>query len=171
METNELTLFVFKGADYIVETTGVFTTARKCHRHIQAGAKKVVIAGPSADAPILIIGVNEETYTGKETVLSTGSCTTTCLAPFVKFVHNKFDIVEAFMTTVNSFTAMQKILDEPSKKVSNVRRKNSLLMSLCVGLASWTRSCTKHYSLINWCSKSCKFIYFMVRSGGNFFFI
>ena len=100
-------LFVFTDADYIVEITSVFNTARKCQRHIQAGAKKVIIAGPSADAPMIIMGVNEDTYTGQE-IISTGSCTTTCLAPFIKFVHDKFDIVEAFMTTVHSYLGAVK---------------------------------------------------------------
>lgn len=118
-------VYFFSGADYIVETTSVFTTVRKCQRHIQAGAKKVIIAGLSADAPMVIMGVNEGKYTGQETVLSTGSCTVTCLAPLVKVVHEKFDIVEASMTTVHSYTAMQKILDEPSKKAWNdIKEKN-----------------------------------------------
>ena len=151
-------MFVFTGANYIIETTSVFTTIRKCQRHIQAGARKVIIAGQSADAPMLIMGVNEENYTRQETILSTGSCTTTCLAPFVKVVHDKFDIVEGSVTTVHSYTAMQKILDGSSKKVKNDRRKNALFMSSYVGLASWTRSCRKHYSIISWCGKSCKFI-------------
>ena len=99
---NGFFLFVFTGANYIIETTSVFTTIRKCQRHIQAGARKVIIAGQSADAPMLIMGVNEENYTRQETILSTGSCTTTCLAPFVKVVHDKFDIVEGSVTKVSS---------------------------------------------------------------------
>ena len=105
------------GADYVVESTGVFTTVDKCQPHLQAGAKKVVITAPSADAPMFVMGVNEEKYTGKETVVSNASCTTNCLAPLAKVVHEKFGIVEALMTTVHSYTATQKTVDGPSNKV------------------------------------------------------
>jgi glyceraldehyde 3-phosphate dehydrogenase len=104
------------GAEYIVESTGVFTTVDKCQPHLTAGAKKVIITAPSADAPMFVMGVNEETYTGKETVLSNASCTTNCLAPLAKIIHEKFGIVEALMTTVHSYTATQKTVDGPSHK-------------------------------------------------------
>jgi len=104
------------GAEYVVESTGVFTTVDKCQPHIQAGAKKVVITAPSADAPMFVMGVNEDKYTGKETVVSNASCTTNCLAPLAKVVHEKFGIVEALMTTVHSYTATQKTVDGPSNK-------------------------------------------------------
>jgi glyceraldehyde 3-phosphate dehydrogenase len=104
------------GAEYVVESTGVFTTVEKCQPHIQAGAKKVIITAPSADAPMFVMGVNEDKYTGKETVLSNASCTTNCLAPLAKVIHEKFGIVEALMTTVHSYTATQKTVDGPSHK-------------------------------------------------------
>jgi glyceraldehyde 3-phosphate dehydrogenase len=104
------------GAEYIVESTGVFTTVDKCHPHLQAGAKKVIITAPSADAPMFVMGVNEDKYTGKETVISNASCTTNCLAPLAKVIHEKFGIVEALMTTVHSYTATQKTVDGPSHK-------------------------------------------------------
>jgi len=104
------------GVEYVVESTGVFTTIDKCQPHLQAGAKKVVITAPSADAPMFVMGVNEDKYTGKETVLSNASCTTNCLAPLAKVVHEKFGIVEALMTTVHSYTATQKTVDGPSNK-------------------------------------------------------
>jgi glyceraldehyde 3-phosphate dehydrogenase len=104
------------GAEYIVESTGVFTTIDKCQAHLHAGAKKVVITAPSADAPMFVMGVNEDKYTGKETVLSNASCTTNCLAPLAKVIHEKFGIVEALMTTVHSYTATQKTVDGPSHK-------------------------------------------------------
>jgi len=104
------------GAEYVVESTGVFTTVEKCQPHIQAGAKKVIITAPSADAPMFVIGVNEDKYTGKETVISNASCTTNCLAPLAKVIHEKFGIVEALMTTVHSYTATQKTVDGPSNK-------------------------------------------------------
>lgn len=104
------------GAEYVVESTGVFTTVEKCQPHIQAGAKKVIITAPSADAPMFVMGVNEDKYTGKETVISNASCTTNCLAPLAKVIHEKFGIVEALMTTVHSYTATQKTVDGPSNK-------------------------------------------------------
>jgi glyceraldehyde-3-phosphate dehydrogenase type I len=143
----------FQGAEYIVESTGVFTTVDKCQPHIQAGAKKVIITAPSADAPMFVMGVNEDKYTGKETVLSNASCTTNCLAPLAKVIHEKFGIVEALMTTVHSYTATQKTVDGPSHKVLNYRRIKTFIF-LCfffIGLARWTWSCAKYYSIINWC--------------------
>ncbi|CAF2521418.1 unnamed protein product [Rotaria sp. Silwood2] len=104
------------GAEYIVESTGVFTTIDKCQSHLQAGAKKVIITAPSADAPMFVMGVNEDKYTGKEAVISNASCTTNCLAPLAKVVHEKFGILEALMTTVHSYTATQKTVDGPSNK-------------------------------------------------------
>ena len=104
------------GVDYVVESTGVFTTIDKCQPHLKAGAKKVVITAPSADAPMLVVGVNEDKYTGSETVLSNASCTTNCLAPLAKVINDKFGIVEALMTTVHSYTATQKTVDGPSNK-------------------------------------------------------
>ncbi|CAF2140465.1 unnamed protein product [Rotaria magnacalcarata] len=104
------------GAEYIIESTGVFTTIDKCQSHLQAGAKKVIITAPSADAPMFVMGVNEDKYTGKETVLSNASCTTNCLAPLAKVIHEKYGIVEALMTTVHSYTATQKTVDGPSNK-------------------------------------------------------
>lgn len=105
------------GAEYIVESTGVYTTKEKASGHLQAGAKKVVITAPSADAPMFVCGVNLDAYDPSYTIVSNASCTTNCLAPLAKVIHDNFEIVEGLMTTVHAVTATQKVVDAPSAKL------------------------------------------------------
>ncbi|MBQ8586112.1 MAG: type I glyceraldehyde-3-phosphate dehydrogenase [Butyricicoccus sp.] len=104
------------GADYVVESTGVFTTKEKAAAHIAGGAKKVIISAPSADAPMFVMGVNNDTYTKDMDIVSNASCTTNCLAPIAKVLYEAFGITDGLMTTVHSATGTQKVVDGPSKK-------------------------------------------------------
>ena len=105
------------GAEYVVESTGLFLTKEKAQGHINAGAKKVVMSAPSKDdTPMFVMGVNNKSYKNDMTFVSNASCTTNCLAPVAKILHDEFGILEGLMTTIHATTATQKTVDGPSMK-------------------------------------------------------
>jgi glyceraldehyde 3-phosphate dehydrogenase len=117
------------GADTVCESTGVFTLTEKAEAHLKGGAKRVIISAPSKDAPMFVMGVNHTTYAG-QTVLSNASCTTNCLAPLAKVIHDNFTIVEGLMTTVHAATANQLTVDGPAKGGKDWRAGRSALNNL-----------------------------------------
>ena len=118
------------GADYVCESTGVFTDTLKASAHIAGGAKKVIISAPSNDAPMFVMGVNHTNYHKSLGVVSNASCTTNCLAPLAKVLHEKFGIVEGLMTTVHASTATQLVVDGPSKGGKDWRGGRSALTNM-----------------------------------------
>merc|ERR1711874_553910 len=104
------------GALYVIDSTGVFKSIEKASAHLKGGARKVVVSAPSEDAPMYVCGVNLDSYKTSDNIVSNASCTTNCLAPLAKVIHDKFGIIEGLMSTVHSYTATQKVVDGPSAK-------------------------------------------------------
>lgn len=118
------------GADYVCESTGVFTKTEKASAHLKGGAKKVIISAPSADAPMYVMGVNHKEYDGSAAVVSNASCTTNCLAPLAKVINDEFGIEEGLMTTIHASTASQLVVDGPSKGGKDWRGGRSALANM-----------------------------------------
>ncbi|MTE25514.1 type I glyceraldehyde-3-phosphate dehydrogenase [Winogradskyella ouciana] len=116
------------GADIVAECTGIFTTLETAQYHIDGGAKKVVISAPSKDAPMFVMGVNDNELNASHTIVSNASCTTNCLAPLAKVIEDNFGIEEALMTTIHATTSTQYTVDSPSKK--NYRLGRSALNNI-----------------------------------------
>ena len=129
------------GTDVVAECTGIFTTLEKAQTHITAGAKKVVISAPSADAPMYVMGVNHNEATADQNIVSNASCTTNCLAPIAKVLHDNFTIEEALMTTVHATTATQFTVDGPSKK--DFRGGRSALVNIMPASTGAAKAVTK----------------------------
>ncbi|MDO6600575.1 type I glyceraldehyde-3-phosphate dehydrogenase [Tenacibaculum sp. 1_MG-2023] len=115
------------GADYVIESTGFFLSKEKAGLHLKGGAKKVVISAPSPDAPMYVMGVNQDSMTAEETIISNASCTTNCLAPITKVINDNFGVVEGLMTTIHAATSGQDAVDSPNK---NWRRGRSVLANI-----------------------------------------
>lgn len=118
------------GAEYVCESTGVFTSIEKASMHLEGGAKKVIISAPSGDAPMFVVGVNHTEYDGTPNVVSNASCTTNCLAPLAKVLHENFGIVEGLMTTIHASTATQLVVDGPSRGGKDWRGGRSALANM-----------------------------------------
>ena len=129
------------GTDVVAECTGIFTTLEKAQTHISAGAKKVVISAPSADAPMFVMGVNHKDATADQNIVSNASCTTNCLAPIAKVLHDNFTIEEALMTTVHATTATQFTVDGTSKK--DFRGGRSALLNIMPAATGAAKAVTK----------------------------
>jgi len=132
------------GVDIVLECTGVFTDSEKSQKHIDAGAKKVILSAPCKDeTPTFLLGVNEKEYKG-EAIISNGSCTTNCLAPMIKVLDDKFGVEKGFMTTTHSYTNDQRILDLPHKDLRRARTAGANIIPTTTGAAKTVARVIKH---------------------------
>lgn len=129
------------GADIVAECTGIFTTLDMAQKHIDGGAKKVVISAPSKDAPMFVMGVNHDQVKASDTIVSNASCTTNCLAPIAKVLDDAFGIQEGLMTTVHATTATQLTVDGPSRK--DYRGGRSALLNIIPASTGAAKAVTK----------------------------
>lgn len=129
------------GVDIVAECTGIFTTLDMAQKHIDGGAKKVVISAPSKDAPMFVMGVNHKDVKASDTIVSNASCTTNCLAPLAKVLNDTFGIEEALMTTVHATTATQLTVDGPSRK--DFRGGRSALLNIIPAATGAAKAVTK----------------------------
>ena len=124
------------GVEVVLESTGFFTEKEKAHAHITAGAKKVIISAPATgEMKTIVLGVNDDTLTAKDQIISNASCTTNCLAPMVKVLHDNFGIESGFMTTIHAYTADQKIQDAPHKDLRRARTAAVSIIPTSTGAA------------------------------------
>lgn len=128
------------GAEYVVESTGFFLTEEKANLHIKGGAKKVIISAPSKDAKMFVMGVNHTELTSNDVIFSNASCTTNCLAPIAKVIHENFGLAEGLMTTIHAATSGQGIVDSPN---GNRRRGRSVLNNLIPATTGAAKAVTK----------------------------
>lgn len=125
------------GADYVVESTGVFLTKEKAQAHIDGGAKKVIMSAPSKDdTPMFVMGVNQNTYTKDMTFVSNASCTTNCLAPLAKVLNDSFGIEKGLMTTIHAYTADQRLQDAPHRDLRRARAAAVNMVPTSTGAAA-----------------------------------
>jgi glyceraldehyde 3-phosphate dehydrogenase len=136
------------GCDTVCESTGIFTTIEKAEAHLKGGCKRVIISAPSADAPMYVMGVNHTEYAGA-TILSNASCTTNCLAPLAKTLHEKFGIVEGLMTTIHAATATQMVVDGPSKGGKDWRAGRCSVNNLIPSSTGAAKAVGKVYPALN----------------------
>lgn len=137
------------GADYVCESTGIFTTIEKASMHLDGGAKKVIVSAPSPDAPMYVVGVNHTQYDGSANVVSNASCTTNCLAPLAKVIHETFGIEEGLMTTIHAATATQLVVDGPAKGGKDWRGGRSALTNLIPSSTGAAKAVGKVYPELN----------------------